>query len=180
MSMNLQTAVIKVLTKIWPGLIFTLCIVAVVILFWVSSFVQTKDLKMQEQIVTAKTDFTELTQLTAIAGHPSVLWARLPMGRIDQNGRFPGPTDLAVYAVLDYGTKETADRILLGAEGQPEALSFDSEPVRYNWFPKPVLDTLAEGEITVVQYGMLEKFGYASISRFVDAPRFLLLIKPLP
>jgi hypothetical protein len=42
------------------------------------------------------------------------------------------------------------------------------------------LDSLAEGEIPVIQYGMLDKFGYASISQFEGAPAFLLLIKPLP
>lgn len=151
--------------------------------FWAVTPKQEDRLNMEEQekqIVTPNTDLARLAEITTVVGQPAVLWARIPMGRIDQTGRLPGPTDLGLIAVLDYGTASAAETALGGAKGEASELDFAKEPVRYNWFPGAILDTITDGKIAVVNYGFLDQFGDARVSSVTGAPQILLLTMPLP
>lgn len=134
---------------------------------------------MEEKIVTPNTDLAGLREITAIPGAPKALWARIPMGKIDQTGRLPGPTDLILMAVLDYGNSGAVEDVLGDAEGSKGSLDFAKEPVRHNWYPDEILATLSDGKIPVIDYGPIDAFGGQRVSVFEGTPHILLLRKPL-
>jgi hypothetical protein len=140
----------------------------------------TEPAEAEKQLVTPRDDLTELKGIIDIPGTPQVSWARLPRGRIDQTGRLPAPTDLILFALLDYGSADSALKALLNTDGTADTLDFDKEPVRYNWFPQKILASMDAGSIPVIDHGWQENFGGADLASFPGAPGVLLLSYPMP
>ncbi|ASJ75826.1 hypothetical protein IMCC3135_28870 [Granulosicoccus antarcticus IMCC3135] len=92
-----------------------------------------------ETTVIAKTDITKLQSITSIPGDvKAVWWAGEAMGT-PGNDRVPGPTDIFLRAVIDYGSAEVVAQMLKTVDGKSEQVSGAS------WYPE-LLGNLAAGE----------------------------------
>lgn len=131
-------------------------------------------------VVRPQDDVEELRAIVAVPGAPEATWARLPMGRILPSSDVPGPTDLMLYAVLDYRSAAAARDVLGERQATSEVLDVASEPERYDWLPQAVLAQVSDGSLSVLRYGALDRFGGADVVAFEAVPRFLLVRKVLP
>ena len=138
-----------------------------------------QDEASMSQLVTPQGSLTDLAAITPVPGSPAVLWARLPMGKLPRSGEVPGPTDLILIAILDYGTIPAADAVLKGADGKQYDLNIAKEPEKYDWMPEPVLNAADNGALAFTDLTGAEGFGDAKVWRIVDAPQFVMLRKPL-
>lgn len=125
----------------------------------------------KEMIVTASTDLEELTALTPIAGQPAqVWWLRRPMGK-QSNSNVPGPTDIMLEAIIDYGSAEAVAALLKGRSSTAVRL------VGSPWYPEIMREaTNGEERIPAEQYIRLEGFNRdARISVPTGEPSVVIL-----
>lgn len=158
------------------SIIAAVCVMLIAI---VMGFGNAGDTEAMDQTVTAQTSLEDLSAITPVVGAPVVSWARLPMGKIVSGRDVPGPTDLILTAILDYGSQDAATAALGGAGGAPTVLDFSAEPVRYSWWPATLSETLEGGKLAAEEYLGVAGFGDAAILRTDAAPQFLILRKPL-
>jgi len=130
--------------------------------------------------VTPQTSLEELVAITPVTGSPTVTWARLQMGKLPTGDRdVPGPTDLMLTAILDYGRADEVNAVLAGASGAGFGLDIGSDPVKFSWWPEEVTSGAVNGELAVVEYLSVDGFGDGVVLKPDTLSRFLILRKAL-
>lgn len=131
---------------------------------------ETRD-ETEEMIVTARTDLDELAELTPIAGQPEqVWWLRRPMGQ-QSDSNVPGPTDIMLEAIIDYGSAEAVTALLKGRSGTAVRL------VGSPWYPDIMREaTNGDERIPAEQYIKVDGFNRdARISVPTGGPGVVIL-----
>lgn len=107
----------------------------------------------EELIVTARTDLDELKRITPIVGQPKqVWWLRTPMGHQSDSG-VPGPTDIMLEAIIDYGSADAVAALLKGKSGTSVRL------VGSDWHPDMMRDAAdSDARIEAEQYIKVDGF----------------------
>jgi len=120
--------------------------------------------------VNAQTDLTDLNQLTSIPGEPrQVWWLRSALGDRPGEGA-PGPTDIMLEAVIDYGSADVVASLV--GESSGAALQLESA----TWHPDALINA-AEGEkLDVQQYLKVDGFDQsAGVNVPMAAPGFIIV-----
>lgn len=132
---------------------------------------ETDESSMSETvIVDPNTGFEELTAITPVPVTPrQVWWMRSPMG-VNPGSGVPGPTDIMLEAVLDYGDADVVADLVRGVTGVPVMLNVA------NWHPDVLTAVGSDSQIAVLQHLKLDGFDReASVSVVKDTPSLVIL-----
>lgn len=132
---------------------------------------ETNESSMSEtEVVDPNTGLEELMAITPVPGTPrQVWWLRRPMG-VNPGAGVPGPTDIMLEAVLDYGDADVVADLVQGVTGVPVTLNVA------DWHPDILTAVGSDNQIAVLQHLKLDGFDReASVSIVKDAPSLVIL-----